>query len=91
VRKPFVICVIAAFVWCGEAVWAQQSLMPPFRFEVNRGQAKQEVKYLAVGSMYTAELTENAIVMPTASEPLRLTFTGGRTRTIHALDSLGPT
>jgi hypothetical protein len=88
VQKPFAICVIAAFVWAGGPVWAQQSLMPPFRFEANQGQANQEVRFLAVGSMYTAELTENAIVMPTASEPLRLTFTGGRAKTIHPLDSL---
>ena len=42
----------------------------------NRGQADSEVKYVAVGSRYKANLTNDGILAPLSPKPLRIRKVG---------------
>jgi hypothetical protein len=50
----------------------------PFRFEANQGQADSGVKYIAKAGGYTADLSDNEVVIHVAKEKVRMRFAGGR-------------
>src|SRR5437870_4750586 len=80
--------LILASVFSGTGAFAQQMLQPPFRLEENQGQADSEVKYVAVGSRYKANHTNDGILAPLSPKPLRIRFKGGKAQSIEPLNDL---
>lgn len=87
--KPFGIVTAASLaVLTATAVFAQNGVAPPFRFEPNEGQAPAEIKYVAIGGAGKAELTADAIVLRQAHSGLVLQFKGANAESTHPLNDL---